>query len=108
MSEALLTIQQAAERLGVSTKTVDRLVAAGQMPAVYVGSLKRFTPADLDAYINRNRRYTAAPCQSENTVIIGTFGSRSTGSELSALLAPKRATRSTSKHGSARKPRTRG
>lgn len=108
MSDPLLTIQQAAERLGVSTKTIARLVAASQLPAVRVGALKRFLSADLDAYINRNRRYTAAPCQSENTVIIGTFGSKSTASALSVLLAPKRRTRSTSKPGSARTPQIKG
>lgn len=49
---ALLTYPEAAARLGVSQKTLRRLVASGGITAVRpsAGSV-RFDPADLDAYI---------------------------------------------------------
>ncbi len=108
MTEDLLTKGQAAKRLGVSVSTLERLVARSEIPQVYVGNLARFSPADLAAYINRRRRYTSVPCQSESTVIIGTFGSRSEASELSALLAREKRMRSRSKRKSARNTLTAG
>lgn len=61
----LLTVLQAAERLGVSDDTVRNLVHAGKLSYVRVttGDKKgplRFTEADLDAFIQRNRRVAAA------------------------------------------------
>jgi excisionase family DNA binding protein len=48
-----LTIADAAERLGVSSKTVRRLISAGRIPAFRVGRLVRIKPADLDAAFER-------------------------------------------------------
>ena len=52
----VLTIPQAAERLKVSRNTVYRLISAGDLPAVTVGSVQRVSEADLQAYIQRNTR----------------------------------------------------
>ena len=47
----LLTLRQAAEYLGVSEKTVRRLVAAGKLHCVHVGRVLRFEPADLFRFV---------------------------------------------------------
>jgi excisionase family DNA binding protein len=52
----VLTIPQAADRLKVSRNTVYRLISAGELPAVTVGSVQRIAEADLQAYIERNTR----------------------------------------------------
>lgn len=46
-----LSYAQVGLRLGVSERTVRRLVAAGQLPAVEVGHRPRIRPGDLDAYV---------------------------------------------------------
>jgi excisionase family DNA binding protein len=51
--EPLLTVGDAAELLRVSTRTVRRLVAAGELPALRVGRQVRLAPADLLAYLRR-------------------------------------------------------
>jgi excisionase family DNA binding protein len=48
----LITKAEAAERLGVSLRTVDRLAAAGHLPLVHVERLARFRVKDLEAYVN--------------------------------------------------------
>lgn len=48
---SLLTIPQAAERLSVSRRTVEREIADGRLRAIRVRGLLRVDPADLDAYI---------------------------------------------------------
>ena len=45
-----LTLEDAAEVLGVDYKTVYRLVRAGQIPAGRVGRVYRVAPDDLEAY----------------------------------------------------------
>lgn len=50
-----LRIEQAAERLGVSTKTVRRLISAGDIPAIKVATCVRIDPADLDRYVAAHR-----------------------------------------------------
>lgn len=61
----LLTVLQAAERLGVSDDTVRTLANTGKLSHVRVGigtskARMRFTEADLQAYIERNRHVAAA------------------------------------------------
>ena len=51
----LLTVPQVAELLGVSSKTVKRLIYSGQLESVKVGVLVRIAPEDLAAYIDRLR-----------------------------------------------------
>jgi len=62
----LLTCVQAAERLGVSDDTVRILANAGKLAHVRVGigtrkARIRFTEADLEAYIARNRVAATTP-----------------------------------------------
>jgi excisionase family DNA binding protein len=55
----VLTIPQVAERLKVSRNTVYRLISAGQLAAVTVGSVQRVSEAHLQDYIDRNTRTVA-------------------------------------------------
>ena len=45
-----------AEYLRLSTDTIDRLVKAGKLPCVRIGSQVRFTLEDVDAFVERHRR----------------------------------------------------
>ena len=47
----LVTKSEAAERLGVSVRTVERLVAAGRLPLVHVERAARLRVSDLEAYV---------------------------------------------------------
>lgn len=47
----LLTKPEAAERLGVSIRTVERLVAGGRLPQLHVGRAVRLRVSDLEAYV---------------------------------------------------------
>ena len=52
----LLTIQQAAHRLGVSVSTVRRLA----LPSLRIGDRsRRYDPADIETYIAETKRATA-------------------------------------------------
>ena len=58
----LLTPQEAAVRLRVSTKTVQRLTARGELRAVYPTRFPRYTEKSLEAYqayLERRRRRVA-------------------------------------------------
>ncbi len=55
----VLTIPQVAARLKVSRNTVYRLIGAGELPVVQVGSLSRIAEADLQNYIDRKTRKVA-------------------------------------------------
>jgi excisionase family DNA binding protein len=48
----LYTVQQAAKELGVAPITVRRMVRAAELPHRRIGSLIRFTPDDLAAYVS--------------------------------------------------------
>jgi excisionase family DNA binding protein len=52
---SLLLIDQVAEGLGVSTRTVRRLIARRELVACRLGRLVRVHPEDLAAYVNRQR-----------------------------------------------------
>jgi excisionase family DNA binding protein len=54
--QRLLPILGAAEYLGVSRATVERLVNRGDLPIVKVAGSTRYDVEDLDAYIESNRR----------------------------------------------------
>ncbi len=54
-SDRLLRLKAAAARLGVSVRTVYRLVAEGQLPLVHVRSCSCLKEADLIAYIERQQ-----------------------------------------------------
>lgn len=49
----LLTKRDAARELRVSVRTVERLIAAGDLAAVVVGASPRIRRADLAAYVDR-------------------------------------------------------
>jgi len=48
----LVTKGEVAERLSVSVRTIERLVATGRLPQVYVEHSARFRVKDLEAYVN--------------------------------------------------------
>jgi excisionase family DNA binding protein len=48
----LITKAEAAEQLGVSVRTVARLIAAGRLPLVHVEGAARLRVADLEAYVD--------------------------------------------------------
>lgn len=51
---AYITRKQAAERLSVSVRVLDGLIARGQLPAYKIGSkLVRISEADIDKYMKR-------------------------------------------------------
>lgn len=93
----LLTVTQVAIELGVSTKTVDREIAAGLLAVTTVRGQRRIEPADLDAYKAAGRGYTPQPCLPANVVNIGTLVSRSTASGLNDALARAKLTLQRSK-----------
>lgn len=51
----ILTIDQAAESIGVSSKTLRREIAAGRLPVVKIRKCLRIAPADLKDYIDQCR-----------------------------------------------------
>jgi excisionase family DNA binding protein len=53
--DRLLTVEEAAERLGTSTRFVRRLIFERRIAFVKVGRHVRITPGDLDAYIAAGR-----------------------------------------------------
>jgi excisionase family DNA binding protein len=63
MLQRLLSIGGAAEYLGVSRATVERLVSRGELPIVKIGRSTRYDVEDLDGFIAinrcRNRRRSA-------------------------------------------------
>jgi excisionase family DNA binding protein len=52
---SLLDVPAAAAYLGVSERWMRRAVAERRLPHVKCGRLVRFEPAELDAYIDRQR-----------------------------------------------------
>ena len=48
----LITKAEAAAQLGVSVRTVERLIAAGRLPLVHVEGAARLRVADLEAYVD--------------------------------------------------------
>jgi excisionase family DNA binding protein len=51
MTETLLTLTEAAERLRCSKSTLERLVATGELRSIRVRSRRLVRVADLEAYI---------------------------------------------------------
>lgn len=65
---SFLSIQDAAEYLGVDYKTVYRLVRAGQLPAGKVGGMYRIRKEDLEAYFQAQVAETAGRRQEGGTM----------------------------------------
>jgi excisionase family DNA binding protein len=57
-ADRLLTKQDVAARLNVSTRTVQRLHLSGELKALRVGGSVRFHPDDVDAYVQQLRADT--------------------------------------------------
>lgn len=51
----LLTAKEAAALLGVSTRTLWRLSASGDLPCVHVGKATRWRRSDVEKYVSRLR-----------------------------------------------------
>jgi excisionase family DNA binding protein len=47
----LITKRDAAEQLGISVRTIERLISAGRLPLVHVEGAARVRTADLEAYV---------------------------------------------------------
>ena len=59
----LITKSEAAEQLGVSVRTIERLITSGRLPLVHVEGAARVRVADLGAYVqslDANRRTTTS------------------------------------------------
>ena len=48
----LLTVPEAAQRLGIGRTLMYELISTGQIASVRVGRLRRVRPTDLEAYAN--------------------------------------------------------
>jgi excisionase family DNA binding protein len=59
----LLTTEVAAEYLAVSVRTIKNLLCDGKLPYVKVGRATRIDTADIDEYIERNRRRNRRPAR---------------------------------------------
>jgi len=55
-SNALLTRQEAANRLRISTRTLDDLEASGRLRAIRIGRRVLYHPDTLDAFIRQRSR----------------------------------------------------
>lgn len=53
--DKLLTLEEAADLLGVDYKTVYRLVRSGDLPAGKVGRVYRIAPVDLESYFESTK-----------------------------------------------------
>ena len=58
MSDALITVEQAAEQLKLHPKTVLRHIREGRLPATRIGKSYRLRAADVDEFLAA--RYTQA------------------------------------------------
>lgn len=68
MTQLLMTEAEAAERLSLCTRTLRKARQEGALPFVLIGRAVRYTMADLESYIEKQRQ-TAAPCQPSANVM---------------------------------------
>lgn len=61
MADKLISKKEAAEMLGVSVDTIDRLVMAGEIPMYRVSSVVRFWESEVVAYVLRHQVRPSAP-----------------------------------------------
>jgi excisionase family DNA binding protein len=54
--ERLLSTREVARRFAVSTTTIRRLVAAGEIEGIRIGSQVRIEPVAIEEYVDRRRR----------------------------------------------------
>jgi excisionase family DNA binding protein len=61
MSESYIDLEQVARILGVSERTVLRLLAKKEITAFKVGRAWRFSQNDVDRYVERQRKKAEEP-----------------------------------------------
>lgn len=54
--QLLLTAQQAAEALAISPRKLWSMTASGEIPHIRIGRLVRYPVADLERWIDENKR----------------------------------------------------
>ena len=88
MPDRLLTLPDAAARLAVSRRTLEREIADGAIAHVRIRGGVRIAESDVEAYIQGLRKVKERPlsCLSGNEAIYGMSAFKSRGSELSAAL----------------------
>ena len=52
----LLSREDLAQAWGTSTRTIDRLVASGELSAVRIGRSVRFRPADIEPWLEQQAK----------------------------------------------------
>ncbi len=55
MDKEFFSLEEVADKLGVTYQLIYRLVRTGELPAVRLGKLYRVSSADLDAYLANSR-----------------------------------------------------
>jgi excisionase family DNA binding protein len=55
LKEPLLSTAQVAQLLGLSPKTIQRLVARGSLPCYHIGRLVRFAPGDVFRWLEARK-----------------------------------------------------
>jgi len=76
IDDTFLTTDEVLEYLQVNLRTVYRLIKAGRIPAVRVGRQWRFRKADLDAWLESQRRGGRAPVTSTTSSRVDAGASR--------------------------------
>ena len=66
-----LTLEEAADRLGVEYKTIYRLVRGGEIPAGKIGRIYRVRAEDLDAYFEKQKERVATEAKRGLTALEG-------------------------------------
>lgn len=71
MEQEFYTIPEAAEKLRCTPAAIRKWIAQGKMEVVYVGSDRRITSAELDAFVQRSTearkaRHSTGDVQSED------------------------------------------
>jgi excisionase family DNA binding protein len=59
--EKLLSHEQTAEILGISGQSLNRIAKRGELDRIRVGSIWRYKPSDINAYLERSREAAKVP-----------------------------------------------
>lgn len=87
MTQTLLSVEQAAMRLGVHRKTILRYIHDAQLRATRVGKAYRILPTDLDAFAGVATAPAGAPARATCIVEIPGLSVQEAGRVASALQA---------------------
>ena len=61
MPEKFLTMRQAEERLGVSSRTIFNFIQRGEIKGFKIGKSWRFSEEEIEGYIERQRQKQGKP-----------------------------------------------